>query len=75
MEGPHSEEENTKKLGLGSGDISNYTAPREGGGANPVGRLSRSSKADYAGMTSHFSLHEYIEEGEEGDRRGAKNGC
>ena len=68
-EGPHSEEEEntTKKLGSGSGaegDISNYTEPKEGGreeGANPVGRSPESSAADYAGMTSHFSLHESIE--------------
>ena len=57
-EGPHSEEENTKKLGLefgvGRGAGISAIIPEEAG-------RGRSSKADYAGMTSHFSLHEYIE--------------
>ena len=53
-EGPHSKE-NTKRLGLvGVGDISNYS---ERGREGERGRSPKSSRADYAGMTSHFSLH------------------
>ena len=54
-----------EEVGVGWGrDISNYSERGREGGRSP-----KSSRADYAGMTSHFSLHEYIE------WEGAAEGC